>query len=45
MSDPRPQRDPDATGVYQPPGLAPAERFAPGAVLSGRYRVGCRATA
>src|SRR5262245_66523453 len=38
MSDPP---DPDATGPYQPPPPAPppGERFAPGVVLAGRYRV------
>src|SRR5687768_14706366 len=39
MSEPR-QPDPDATGAYAPaPAAVPAERFAPGAVLAGRYRV------
>jgi hypothetical protein len=38
MSDPT---DPGATGAYQPnPPAAPAgERFAPGALLAGRYRI------
>ena len=38
MSDPP---EPDATGAYQPtPPTAPAgERFAPGALLAGRYRI------
>src|SRR5262245_24191235 len=38
MSDPS---DPDATGAYQParPTAAAGERFAPGALLAGRYRI------
>jgi serine/threonine-protein kinase len=39
MSDPRRQPDPDATGAYELPGAAPAERFAPGTLLAGRYRI------
>src|SRR4051794_4159059 len=33
--------DPDATGAYQPPPPAPpaGERFAPGVLLAGRYRI------
>ena len=33
--------DPDATGAYQParPTAAAGERFAPGALLAGRYRI------
>ena len=33
--------DPDATGPYRPDGPAPppAERFTPGTLLAGRYRV------
>jgi serine/threonine protein kinase len=31
--------DPNATGAYDAAALAPAERFAPGAVLAGRYRI------
>ncbi len=32
--------DPDATGAYRPePAAPPAERFTPGALLAGRYRV------
>src|SRR5438067_4473070 len=31
--------DPNATGPYQPAETPPGERFAPGAVLAGRYRV------
>src|SRR6516162_1384458 len=38
MTDPRPQHDHDATGPYQAP-VPPAERFAPGALLAGRYRI------
>src|SRR5215472_613982 len=38
MSDPP---DPDATGAYQhaPPPAPAGERFAPGALLAGRYRI------
>jgi hypothetical protein len=41
MSD---QPDPDATGAYQPaPPTAPTgERFSPGAMLAGRYRIARR---
>src|SRR5436305_13991588 len=39
MSEERPQPDPGATGAYEPSALTPAERFAPGAVLAGRYRI------
>src|SRR6186997_3268394 len=35
MNDP----PPEPTGAYQPPPRPPAERFTPGALLSGRYRV------
>src|SRR5215470_3683082 len=38
MTEPRPQHDHDATGPYQAP-VPPAERFAPGALLAGRYRI------
>jgi hypothetical protein len=33
--------DPDATGAYQPatPAAPAGERFAPGALLTGRYRI------
>lgn len=34
--------DPDATAAYQPTTIQPAEWFAPGTLLSGRYRVVCR---
>src|SRR5690349_4127626 len=33
------RHDPDATGAYLPAPPAPAERFVPGALLAGRYRV------
>ena len=38
MSDPS---DPDTTGAYQPapPTALAGERFAPGALLAGRYRI------
>jgi serine/threonine-protein kinase len=36
---PNPSPDPDLTGGYDPPPAAPAERFAPGALLAARYRV------
>src|SRR5947209_14638664 len=39
MSEERPQPDPGATGAYEPSALTPAERFAPGTVLAGRYRM------
>src|SRR5215472_6377439 len=38
MTKPRPQHDHDATGPYQAP-VPPSERFAPGALLAGRYRI------
>src|SRR5438874_12565848 len=38
MSEHR-QPDPNATGAYDAAAPAPAERFAPGAVLAGRYRI------
>src|SRR5438045_4606910 len=33
------QPDPNATGAYDASASTPAERFAPGAVLAGRYRI------
>jgi serine/threonine-protein kinase len=40
MSDERSHPDPNATGAYDAAAApTPAERFAPGAVLAGRYRI------
>jgi serine/threonine-protein kinase len=39
MSESRPRPDPDATGAYDAAAPTPAERFAPGTVLAGRYRI------
>lgn len=40
MSDESPNAGPDLTGPYSPPvPPSPGERFAPGAVLAGRYRI------
>ncbi len=38
MTEPQPQHDHDATGPYQA-SVPPSERFAPGALLAGRYRI------
>jgi hypothetical protein len=38
MSEQQPP-DPNATGAYDAAAPTPAERFAPGAVLAGRYRI------
>jgi hypothetical protein len=39
MSDAPATPDPGATGAYEPSAPTPAERFTPGAVLAGRYRI------
>jgi serine/threonine-protein kinase len=41
MSEPPASSDPGATGAYRPeqPAFPAAERFAPGALLAGRYRI------
>src|SRR5262249_55730017 len=39
MSEPRPHAAPTATGAYEASAPTPAERFAPGVVIAGRYRV------